>query len=259
LIYTEEEIMLKMFKRTIVLVAPIVLIPWAVAWQPGAAYASCGGEGYFTDGGYARPGTWYYYGVANASPNTSGTLHVVRNGGPDEVTPGWIQTDSNGDAQKGPWTAEADETAIGYIEWSNSCSTNTATHINDVTNPTIDQINQTGGTGIPIPPAFSGTASDAMWGTGFNFYAYSFVKAAFRDNSTAKYYNGSSYSSSNPTYRNGTASPRVGMNVTWQIPPPPPTAHLRTHNYSWCAVINDYFYTSAPPVCININQPSNGM
>lgn len=122
-----------MLKRGISLVAPILLTLCAVVWQPSVAHAACIiGKTSFSDGGYATPGTWYYYDVKSGPPNTSGTLWVSRNYQPWEVTPGWLQTDSNGDARKGPWTPTYDEYAVAFIAWPNGCTTDTATHVNDV-------------------------------------------------------------------------------------------------------------------------------
>ncbi|HZM80194.1 MAG TPA: hypothetical protein VFC19_31045 [Candidatus Limnocylindrales bacterium] len=127
--------MFEILKRGFTLVASVVFALGAVVWQPNAAQATCSlGTGSFSDGGYATPGTWYYYDVDSGPPNAIGDLWVNRNNTSWVETPGWLRTDVNGDAHKGPWTPTSDEFAVAYIEWpnNNNCTTNEATHVNDV-------------------------------------------------------------------------------------------------------------------------------
>ena len=224
--------------------------------QPTSAYAGTVGSAKFTDGGYASASTSYRYYIELGPRNTCGTLHVRRNGGPDEVTPGWVCTDPSGFAEKGPWTPTQDETATDiYIQWPNNDVTNSLRHINDVTPPAIYP--NGGGSGVQVPSTFTGTATDAQWGSGFN-HSYYNLYATFRDNTTGMYYNGTCYCSFSGIRFYATIDPpTVGAkSVNWAIPAPPSGTHYRTHTYTWSAQIKDRFYWAYGSV--NYNYPSNG-
>lgn len=127
-----------------------------------------GGSAHFTNGPYDWPYNSFFYVVDGGPPNMSGTLYSYRNGS-QLISPSWIQTDSNGDATKGPWTGSSNQTDENlYILWADgSRTTGGDYHVSDATPPAIAS-NQSGGSGVPIPTSFDGTASDAQWGTGFD-------------------------------------------------------------------------------------------
>ena len=232
--------------RNIALFALIVLVVSVAAWQPHKTYAAGGGTARWSDGGYANRYTSYYYYVTGAPPNMCGEVHLVRNGVPQIIGMGWICTDGSGNATKGPWTPTSDETAQSiYTQWADgSRTTGGDFHINDVTDPTITTY-QNGGISIPIPTAFNGTASDAQWGTGFNFSygGWSYVYARFYDVTSGKYYDGSSYNSVGTVSWYGTVSPPSGgYNITWSVPAPRSDAHNNTDTYKWCVYTADKFY-----------------
>jgi hypothetical protein len=215
-----------------------------------------GGYAYFSNGPFDCCNFTYYYSVYGAPANTYGTLHVTRNGGSDEVTPGWMLSDGSGNATKGPWNANINETATNiYIEWTDSTRTAGGDfHVNDYSMPELTLYSgiQTG-SGAPIPGSFFGNATDATWGTGFveGYAGYTVVRAAFYDSTTHQYYSVSNgtYSAggtvSNDTWVYGGISPNAGSNVAWVIPAsglPPSSAHNSTDNYEWTVQINDRFY-----------------
>lgn len=241
--------------RSAVIFALTLLMPClAAAWRPYEAYAAGGGTGSFSDGGYAMPGIYYYYNVNGAPPLKCGTLSLRRNG-VLETTPGWICTDVNGNATKGPWTATANETAEDIqIIWPGGLSTiDGYFHYNDVSPPSLQV--PPGGTGVPW--VFGGSASDARWGTGFNVTptGWTYMYASFYDYTANAYYNGASYSGGYVDF-DGAVSPARAMNVNWQVATPPASSHLRSHTYIWCATISDYFYFETK--CTTYANPSNG-
>lgn len=220
-----------------------------------------GGYAYFSNGVYDCGYTSYTYNVYNGPPNVCGTLHIVRNG-VEEITPGWICTNAYGQATKGPWTPSRDQTGQGiYIAWS--CGGTTVGgdfKVDDVSRPIIG-INQHGGYSLPIPTEFSGWATDAQWGSGFNFGwgGWSSINATFQNTSTypAKYYDGSGYNSTSEVTFSGTSSPPGGgFSINWAVTPPPPAAHNSYDTYKWCVKSNDYCYQCDPdPDCVTFIGP----
>jgi len=215
-----------------------------------------GGYAYFSNGPFDCCNFTYYYSVYGAPANTYGTLHVTRNGGSDEVTSNWMLSDGSGNATKGPWNANINETATNiYIEWTDSTRTAGGDyHVNDYSAPELTLYSgiQTG-SGAPIPGSFFGNATDATWGTGFaeGYAGWTVVRAAFYDSTTHKYYSVSNGTYTGPGYVTNDAwvyggiSPNSGSNVAWVIPAaslPPSSAHNSTDNYEWTVQINDYFY-----------------
>lgn len=179
--------------------------------------------------------------IISGPPNTCGTLDLYRTNAyvtnDHQVTPGWACTDGSGNVTKGPWTATTDETADHVvIRWPDGTPTNEATHISDVTAPTIASVQRGGGP----PTAYNGTATDAIGGAGFNFTPFiqtSFIKATYRDTGTNMYWDGSCYCGASPGYFVISPSSWSQYSATWAASTLPPTAH--THSYQWCVKIND--------------------
>lgn len=211
-----------------------------------AVQSGSGGYAYFSNGIFDSRFSSYTYNVYSAPPNVCGTLHLVRNDNPPEATPGWICTNANGQATKGPWTGSNNQTGQGiYIQWPNGSTTVGGDYkIDDGSDPSIWS-SQTPGFGVPIPTSFNGGGSDVQWGTGFNFgfNGWSSILGTFRNVTTSKYYNGQGYIADNPVYVFGSSSPPAGgFSIIWSLTPPPQSAHNSTDTYEWCVYSSDYFY-----------------
>jgi len=209
--------------------------------DPGAQPYTCQGTGTFTHGVLDCTGSTYYYNVTGGPPNSCGELHIVRNGNA-EVTPCWLTTDGYGNATKGPWTVSTDQTGQSiYIKWpdgSQTCGGDTQ-KIDDLTRPAIS-IDQSGGSGVPN--AFSGSASDTMYGSGFGWWTN--MPVVFVDITTGLSWDGSCYCSNTPVTFYATFSPSGGYSVNWSITPTPDD-HTSGHKYRWVVQINDQCgYTS---------------
>ncbi|HKR13312.1 MAG TPA: hypothetical protein VJT15_14715 [Pyrinomonadaceae bacterium] len=205
-----------------------------------------GGYAYYSNGIYDSRFTSYTYHVYGAPPNMCGTLNIVRNG-VSQSTAGWICTNGNGQATRGPWTGSTNQTGQNInIQWTNGTSTVGGDHkVDDAIDPEIWSV-QTPGVGVPIPNSFHGSGSDTQWGTGFNFLSWSHLYATFREikpNGTSKYWDGSGYNSSTLNKRPCNSSPPAGgFNINWACAPPPLSAHNSTDTYEWCVFSRDYFY-----------------
>jgi hypothetical protein len=224
----------------------LVLLFAVVAWQPFITQASGGGSAGFAPA-YNKYGTTYIFYVSAGPPNTCGTLDLYRNG-VHQVTPGWLCTDASGNATKGPWTATSDETVDHvFIQWPDGSTTNQTFHVSDATKPTI-RSTQRGGS---PPSAYSGTATDAQWGAGFNFtpgVQSSFIKATYQNTGTSKYWDGTCYCSTTVAYFNIYPSSWTQYSATWaasSIPTSPPG-----YSYKWCVSINDIAPYTADADCI---------
>ena len=225
------------------------------------AQSCSGGYAYFSNGVYNSRGTYYTYNVYGAQPNTCGTILLRRfspwNNGQDE-TAGSICTDAYGSATKPSWPGwltSVDQTAQNIrVQWDcGSTTTGGDYKVDDVSDPTIS-INQSGGYGVPIPTAFNGSGSDQQWGTGFNFYSWSWITATFQDVSTGKYYDGQGYNSYYSVDFYGTATPPAGgYTINWAVTPPPQFAHNSYDTYEWCVKSKDYFYNCSQ--CVRFNGP----
>lgn len=208
-----------------------------------APQGGSGGYAYFSNGIYDNRYSSYTFNVYSAPPNVCGTLQIVRNSNP-ESSGGWICTDAYGYGSKGPWTPSVNQTGENIrIVWPNGTYTVGGDYkVDDVTDPQIYSY-QSGGVGIPIPTDFDGWGSDAQWGTGFNFYAWSWVKATFKNVSTNKYSGGGAYNSNWPVDVWGTGTGFSPYYINWSVPPPPPSAHNSYDTYEWCVYSKDYFYS----------------
>ncbi|HJQ68722.1 MAG TPA: hypothetical protein VKA70_07110 [Blastocatellia bacterium] len=196
-----------------------------------------GGTAFFLGGLLHCKGQTYSYIVSGAPPNTCGTLQIRRNG-VDEVTPGWLCTNSNGAGSKGPWTVSTDQTGENIsIAWPDGTGTNTIVRaVDNFSAPTVTT-SQSGGVGVPIPTDFSGSATDVQWGSGFG--SWTIARVTFKNVTTGQYWNGSSYGSSSSGNFTGTFFPPSGFSLTWSSTPPPRSAHNNSDTYRWCVAIND--------------------
>lgn len=192
---------------------------------------------------------WYgdlTYTVDGGPPNTCGDLWTSRNGGAYVEGQGWLCTDSNGDATKGPWSWDdqvGDETAFAYIEWPGGGTTNTAKHIWD---KTCGSTTITSGTGSP-PTSFSGTATDTAWGAGFNA-SWTECKAYFLDVTTGEFWTPFSGVYDQTTFIDSpcTVSGMPAFAVTWSASQiPPSNTHTTGHCYEWWAYVTDGWCTWA--------------
>jgi len=185
-------------------------------------------------------GSLYYY-VTGGPPNTCGELDTFRNGSWLFV-PGWLCTDANGNATKGPWTwsgTPGDQTDDpAFIKWPDGSTTNNATHIWDKTCPTTYR-----DTALVKPPtAYSGHATDGMWGAGFDFYPYAF--STFVDvtdiNNPMYWRNATTGYSEYLSYQVTASLNHVNRwYVSWSTAFPPPSQHIPGHKYQWMTCVTD--------------------
>lgn len=187
-----------------------ILAPAALLLQAGPAAAAVCGDAYYNHSIDWPATPALYYSVAGAPPNTCGDLMASRNGGGYVRGTGWICTDSNGNATKGPWSSNpSDETASVYIDWG-TCTSPVRSHIWDVSAPTINITSS-------VPASFSGTATDPAWGAGFG-PSWTTCTANYRDDLTGKYWSsGSGYSSTLPVWHFCQVLGMPSSNVTWSI------------------------------------------
>ena len=214
----------------------------------------CHGTGTFTNGTYDCNGSTYYYNVTGGPAYSCGELHIIRNGS-QEVTPCWLTTDAYGNATKGPWTVSTNQTGEDiFIQWPDGSQTcgGDSEKVDDATAPTIG-IDQSGGSSIPT--AFSGTANDTLYGSGFSWWTN--VTVTFRELGNLRlnpgFWDGSCYCDEyHPFY--ASFSPSSGYSVNWSITPPPPEAHQSGRTYRWCVEINDKCFSSGTS-CITFTAP----
>lgn len=197
--------------------------------KPSVPWPLGGGDASFSNGIYdCAGGPSYTYRVQSGPPNVCGELRIVRNG-VLEVTGGWICTDSSGNATKGPWNVVKDQTGTNiFIRWPDGTSTSGGDYkVDDFSKP-VAFINS------GYPGSFSGYATDAQWGSGFG--SWTTVKMTFLNDTTGKYWNGSSYGSFSPVYFVASTS-GSGTYITWWMNNPPPVAS--GNRYIWCVEAND--------------------
>jgi hypothetical protein len=192
-----------------------------------------GGYAYFTNGVYDCNGWYYCYVIYGAPPNVCGTLNIVRNGSYQQ-TPGWICTDSYGNASK-CWYASTDQTGTSiYIQWPDSTTTSGGDYkVDDVSAPSIS-------ISTCSSSVIAGSASDTAWGSGFNFGGWSICSATFQQSYWPyKYWDGSGYNSTYPVGFSCSVSPSGGgYNINWSIVPPPSAGSTHV-----TVTINDFCYT----------------
>lgn len=209
----------------------------ALILQTTSVHAS--GVGFFSNDITWSYSNDLYYSVGGGPANTCGDLWTSRNGGAWQEGPGWICTDSNGNATKGPWTwanQAGDETAYAYIEWPNGSTTTVDSHIWDKTcAATTENVN-----GAP-PTSFSGGATDAAWGAGFNA-AWTSCSVGFFDITAQKHWDAATdtYTSTNGSGVGCTISGMPGFSVTWSAHQVPSvSAHTSGHCYVWFGNVDD--------------------
>ncbi|HET9678168.1 MAG TPA: hypothetical protein VFP21_11770, partial [Solirubrobacterales bacterium] len=165
------------------------------------------------------------YTVSGGPASLCGDLHVSRNGAGYTVTSNWMCLDASGNGSAGPYyysSQTADETAVAYIVWSNGWSTNSDTHIWDVSGPSAAI---TSSNGPPAPTSFSGTASDPANGAGFSSSWNSRCVTYFQDTTTGLYWDPTYGYSDSYIFYNGpycTVSGMPSHSVTWsegRLPP----------------------------------------
>jgi hypothetical protein len=215
-----------------------ILAPAALLLQVSAASAAVCGDAYYNHEIDWPSTPSLYYSVAGAPPNTCGDLMASRNGGAYVRGAGWICTDSNGNATKGPWSSNpVDETANVYIDWG-TCTSPVRRHIWDVTPATVSITSN-------VPLNFSGSASDAAWGAGFNA-SWTQCNANYRFNSVAgpRWWSPSTggYTSTSqidlPCTIAGAPSPLIGWG-TASTQRPAYGVHLQGGHYTWQVRIYD--------------------
>ncbi|HEX2178650.1 MAG TPA: hypothetical protein VHL54_03900 [Actinomycetota bacterium] len=175
-----------------------------------------------------------YFTVTGGPPNTCGALWTKRNGNPYTGTGiGWLCTDANGYALKGPWyysSQQGSEIAYAYIKWPDNTVTTTAKHVWDKNAPVVSVSTS----GPPPYYSFMGTASDA-WGAGFSS-SWSLCRMTFLDVDTGKYWK-PGRSAYDQTYAEVpcTLTGMPSASVIWSAGSsvPPPSAHAAPHCYIW--------------------------
>ena len=189
-----------------------------------------------------------YFTVAGGPPNTCGDLETFRNG---ELLygAGWLCTDANGNAVKGPWTWAAtpgdQEDRNLRIIWPNGDSTAPIRHIWDKTCSTLVV---TSPAGAP-PSTFSGLANDGMYGAGFN-QSWTYSAGYFLQVETNTYWlpGDTSYSQSPDRFflvlpdLSGWPSSRdfSDWSINWSFPQiPPASAHVPGYHYKWYVEMTD--------------------
>lgn len=167
------------------------------------------------------PGTSFSYVVQGGPPNTCGDIHTYRNGN-WQVTAGWLCTDGTGYGTKGPWNITtsypgADQNdAQSYIQWPNQTVTTSTWSIIDVTAPSLS---------LNSGLTFGGSASDGIWGIGFD-RAFTSVRLALRDDTTGTWWsNGPCWS---PPNCYTASSPQWSTALTNL-----PSSGVKVHSLDW--------------------------
>jgi len=213
-----------------------VFVPLALIVNLGTASASHCGDAYFNN-----DVTWWhnsplYYSVAGAPASTCGDVWVSRNGNPYVKTAGWICTDSNGNATKGPWhwsNQADDETAEAYVDWG-SCTSPLRKHIWDIDPPTATVTSS-------CPSSFSGTAADDDWGAGFDS-DWAACEGEFYNSSTGRWWHPSTgtYSATSAIYVTCACSGMPSLNISWSCSSKPDLGdHISGQSYVWRAWVWD--------------------
>jgi hypothetical protein len=212
---------------------------FAIILLAQAGLASAGGTARYSQT-INYSGNLYYY-VTGGPPNTCGELDTYRNGS-WLFAPGWLCTDANGNATKGPWSwsnTPSDQTdEPTFIRWPDGTTTNSATHIWDKTCPQTYR-----DTPLQKPPtAYSGHATDGMWGAGFDFPLQAFSTFADVTNPLDQEYWVNStygYSSVSGAYIPASLTHVNRWYVNWSTAFPPASQHIPGHTYSWVTCVTD--------------------
>jgi hypothetical protein len=211
--------------------------------RPVVTAIKSGGTGYFNYAiNWSTTPDLYYY-IVGGPANTCGELNAYRNGSWQTPTPGWVCTDVNGNATKGPWSwasQPSDETANPvYIEWPGGSTTSNSEHVWDKTCPYATF--SPSPSGAP-PTTWQGNATDTQWGACFHG-AWTEVASSFYDSNTGKYWNTGSgtYSGTpgNGAVVYGTFSGAPSCSISWSTSFPPASAHVSGHHYYWTTCVSD--------------------
>jgi hypothetical protein len=183
----------------------------------------------------------YTFSVSGGPANTCGELDIYRNGS-WEFTPGWFCTNGAGNGTMGPWNwsdKASDETGEPiFIRWPDNTATSSTYVIIDK-NPAYTYIDSSMPTNS-TPTSYYGHATDATWGTGFDF-GYGAV-SYFQDLTSGNYWNPSTgqYNSGSPVGVLPSAVYSSGRwYVTWYTSFPAVNAHTTGHQYRWYTCFTD--------------------
>lgn len=204
----------------------------------GAAQAATVGDASFSQNILCSWGSCHTFSVTSGPANTCGELNILRNGN-WEFTGSWLCTDSSGNATKGPWCWQDksnDETGDPvFIRWPNNDTTDQDFAIVDQHSA---QTFRDSSWSSP-PSSYYGHATDAQWGTGFDFGGECI--SDFRDLTTNRWWNPSTGTYSSISYQPVTASlSRVNRwYVNWTTAFPSPGSHNPTHTYEWYTCCTD--------------------
>jgi hypothetical protein len=187
-----------------------------------------------------------YFNVNGGPATMCGDLVTTRNGSLLTAT-GWICTDANGNATRGPWTwsgTPSDQTDTNvHINWANGTTTYATTgHVWDKTCPNVTISSAVPGS------SFSGSATDNTWGAGFDS-SWTFIIAHYLDLTTGMYWGGGSSYSAVDTGWYGSAAPLPSHSIGWSLPNasvPPTSAHISGHNYIWIMDVYDGDHLCSP-------------
>lgn len=184
----------------------------------------------------------YTFSVSGGPANTCGELNIYRNGNP-EFTGGWLCTDGSGNATKGPWNwsdKASDETGDPvFIRWPDNTATDSTYIIIDKNYAFtyIDSPMPTNST----PTSYYGHATDATWGTGFDFNYAAF--SVFQDLSTGKYWDPATgqYNSTNQVWVTPSFQSKSNRwYISWGGSTfPSVSAHTTGHQYRWYTCFTD--------------------
>jgi hypothetical protein len=183
------------------------------------------------------------YSVNGAPANVCGDLHISRNFAPYTVTPGWICTDSSGNATKGPWSyanQSGDEESYAYIVWPDGSATHPLHHIWDKSAPTASVASFSS----TPPTSLTGSANDPGYGAGFSSSWGTHCSTYFLDTTSTRYWSPTSgYTNVSPWNGPCAISGMPSRSATWaatQIPPA--SAHASTHCFEWGV----FFFEASP-------------
>ena len=208
--------------------------------------------GYTGTAYFSAPINWsqtgnLYFTVAGGPPNTCGDLASIRNG-QSLYGAGWLCTDANGNAVKGPWTwagTPGNQTDTNLrIVWPGGDSTNFLKHVWDKSCPTLTA---TSPTGTP-PSSFSGRANDAAFGAGFN-QTWTALAGGFLQVETNTFWRPGDTSYSRPlpgpaavipTVTGWPSGTQTALTINWSFPQvPPASAHVPGYHYKWIVGMTD--------------------
>lgn len=195
----------------------------------------------------------FTFSVSGGPANTCGELNIYRNGS-WEFTGGWLCTDGSGNATKGPWywsDKPSDETGEPvFIRWPDNSATSSSFAIVDknYAYTYIDSPMPTNST----PTSYYGHATDATWGTGFDFGYGAF--SVFQNLTTGKYwdpgsgaYDSNSYQSVTPSFVSQSGRWYISWGGTYF---PAEDDHVTGQQYRWYTCFTDAGYgwcTGASP------------